>query len=147
MAGCNAGTLYGRGIYFAENGTKSILEKNVWRMFACLEDVFLLDLLFFNVGNKNMVEAKHNSSRNIKFGGWGMDVPPTFFSAMASPCSAADRIHQTQGDEYTTPDSSGIRHLLICRVTLGRIFYTDLKDWGDRGSDPLRSIIYPTGKG
>eukprot|EP00434_Breviolum_minutum_P002831 symbB.v1.2.002488.t1/scaffold131.1/size310497/8 len=61
LAGCNAGTLYGRGIYFAENGTKS--------------------------------------------------------------------------DEYTTPDSSGIRHLLICRVTLGRIFYTDLKDTDPRACE------------
>jgi len=61
LAGCNAGTLYGRGIYFAENGTKS--------------------------------------------------------------------------DEYTTPDSSGIRHLLLCRVALGRIFYTDLKDTDPRACE------------
>lgn len=54
LSGSNAGTLYGRGIYFAENSSKS--------------------------------------------------------------------------DEYTRDSGSGIRHLLLCRVTLGRVKYLDQKD-------------------
>ncbi|CAK9045475.1 unnamed protein product [Durusdinium trenchii] len=54
LAGSNAGTLYGRGIYLAENATKS--------------------------------------------------------------------------DEYTHPGPNGVRHLLLCRVTLGRVFYSNTKE-------------------
>lgn len=61
LAGTNAGTLYGRGIYLAENGTKS--------------------------------------------------------------------------DEYTTPMSDGVRHLLVCRVVLGRVYYTDTKDTDPRACE------------
>merc|ERR1712224_1161668 len=54
LAGSHAGTLYGRGIYLAENSSKS--------------------------------------------------------------------------DEYTRPAKNGARYLLLCRVTLGRIFYVDTVD-------------------
>jgi len=61
LAGSNAGTLYGRGIYFSENSTKS--------------------------------------------------------------------------DEYASPLSNGVRHLLLCRVTLGRVFYSDVKDTDPRACE------------
>jgi len=61
LAGSNAGTLYGRGIYLAENGTKS--------------------------------------------------------------------------DEYTTPMADGVRHLLVCRVVLGKVYYTDTKETDPRACE------------
>ncbi|CAK9018619.1 Poly [ADP-ribose] polymerase tankyrase (Poly ADP-ribose metabolism enzyme 5) (Protein poly-ADP-ribosyltransferase tankyrase) [Durusdinium trenchii] len=66
LAGSNAGTLYGRGIYLAENATKS--------------------------------------------------------------------------DEYTHPGPNGVRHLLLCRVTLGRVFYSNTKD-GTRDGPVLHLVF------
>lgn len=73
LAGSNAGTLYGRGVYFAENSSKS--------------------------------------------------------------------------DEYTRPDPRGFRTLLVCRVTLGRTFYTDRVEADPRGCEdaclrgPYHSVL------
>mmetsp|Transcript_11221 Transcript_11221/g.25195 ORF Transcript_11221/g.25195 Transcript_11221/m.25195 type:complete len:653 (-) Transcript_11221:103-2061(-) len=33
--------------------------------------------------------------------------------------------HCTKSDEYTRPTSDGLRHILVCRTTLGRVYYTD----------------------
>ena len=41
------------------------------------------------------------------------------------------------GDEYTHPLANGVRHLLICRVTLGRVFYSDTKEFGIAWGDLL----------
>merc|ERR550525_826469 len=61
LAGSNAGTLYGRGVYLAENGSKS--------------------------------------------------------------------------DEYTRPGPRGERYMLICRVTLGRAYYTDANESNPRACE------------
>ncbi|CAJ1452807.1 unnamed protein product [Effrenium voratum] len=37
----------------------------------------------------------------------------------------------TSGDEYTSPLADGVRHLLVCRVALGRVHYTDAKEDAD----------------
>ncbi|CAJ1402883.1 unnamed protein product [Effrenium voratum] len=37
----------------------------------------------------------------------------------------------TKSDEYTSPLADGVRHLLVCRVALGRVHYTDAKEDAD----------------
>ena len=74
------------GSTLLKNGTKSILEKNVWRMFACLEDFFLLDLLF-ECCQQKYGWSKTQWSRNIKFvvGGWMFnDLDPQWHHLVAS---------------------------------------------------------------
>ncbi|CAJ1337465.1 unnamed protein product [Effrenium voratum] len=41
----------------------------------------------------------------------------------------------TKSDEYTSPLADGVRHLLVCRVALGRVHYTDAKDADPRGCE------------
>lgn len=44
------------------------------------------------------------------------------------------------GDEYTHPGPNGVRHLLLCRVTLGRVFYSNTKD-GTRDGPVLHLVF------
>jgi len=41
----------------------------------------------------------------------------------------------TKSDEYSRPTASGYRHLLLCRATLGKVFYTDAKDADPRACE------------
>lgn len=43
--------------------------------------------------------------------------------------------HCTKSDEYTKPMCNGDRHLLICRSTLGRVYYTDKRDVDPRACE------------
>eukprot|EP00811_Abedinium_folium_P031683 NODE_5174_length_1800_cov_13.518231.p1 GENE.NODE_5174_length_1800_cov_13.518231~~NODE_5174_length_1800_cov_13.518231.p1 ORF type:complete len:513 (+),score=134.83 NODE_5174_length_1800_cov_13.518231:96-1634(+) len=43
--------------------------------------------------------------------------------------------HSTKSDEYTRADQQGHRHLLICRVVLGRVYYTDQQESDSRACE------------
>jgi len=43
--------------------------------------------------------------------------------------------NSTKSDEYTRPDKGGERNLLLCRATLGRVFYSDTKETDPRACE------------